>query len=200
MASQPIDAELGHAELEDLARCHRLCLPGTASSRAGLAVLENLYRALLRDPAAKVLWEPGAAAERAHGAFAAGTARYRNTEQHTRQALPKALLVRLALRVATMPKHVLARRQWESLIPHEGIGYVLTLGVASAVVPSCRTRRGSELLRDLEDWFSMRGCLASFTDTELSNQRAHAFYLRHGYLEISRAHGQVLLRKPLASR
>jgi hypothetical protein len=96
-----------------------------------------------------------------------------------------------------MPRHVLARRRWESLIPHQDIGYVLTLGVASAIVPSARTRRGSELLAELEVWFVSQGCSASFVDTELSNQRGHAFYLRTGYRELSRDHGQVLLRKPL---
>jgi GNAT superfamily N-acetyltransferase len=100
----------------------------------------------------------------------------------------------------TMPRHVLARRRWESLIPHEGIGYLLTLGVARAVVPSARTRRGSELLAELEAWFTSQGCRESFVDTELSNVRAHAFYLRAGYLELSRDHGQVLLRKVLLAR
>ena len=58
MASWPPDAEV-RVELPALARCHRLCLPDTASSRAGLAVLEALYAGLLLDPAARVIWEPG---------------------------------------------------------------------------------------------------------------------------------------------
>ena len=197
MVSCPPDAAPRHVELLALARCHRLCLPATASSRAGLAVLEELYAGLFRDAAARVIWEPGPEDAPEHGAFAAGTVRYRETELHTRRSLPKAAFARLAMSAAMMPRHVLARRRWEPLIPHQGIGYLLTLGVASAVVPSARTRRGSELLAELEAWFLSRGCHESFVDTELSNQRAHAFYLRRGYLELSRDHGQVLLRKAL---
>ena len=197
MVGQPPDVELEHAELQALARCHRLCLPDTASSRAGLTVLEGLYTALLGDPAAHVIWERGSAHAPDHGAFAAGTVRYRDTEAHTRRALPASSFARLALRVASMPTHVLARRRWEPLIPHDGIGYILTLGVARALVPSSPTRRGHELLADLEGWFEGQGALASFVDTELSNRRAHAFYLRAGYAEVSRDYGQVLLQKKL---
>ena len=200
MASRSPDAEPRQIELLPLARCHRLCLPDTASSRAGLTVLEALYAGLLRDPAARVIWEPGVSGTPEHGAFAAATVRYRETELHTRRALPKTAFARLAVRAAMMPRHVLARRRWELLIPQEGIGYVLTLGVASAVVPAARTRRGSELLAELEAWFVSQGCSHSFVDTELSNQRAHGFYLRTGYSELSRDHGQVLLRKPLLAR
>lgn len=163
-------------------------------------VLEALYSALSRDDAARVIWEPGPAESPEHGAFASGTLRFRETELHTRSALPKLAFARLALRAATMPRHILARRRWESLIPREGIGYVLTLGVASAVVTGARTRRGSELLAELEAWFASQGCADSFVDTELSNRRAHAFYLRQGYGEVSRDHGQVLLKKSLGVR
>jgi len=197
MASRPLDVETRPTELALLARCHRLCLPDTASSRAGLAVLEALYAGLCRDTAARVIWEPGLAGLPEHGAFAAGTVRYRDTERHMRSSLSKLSFARLALHAAIMPGHLLSRRRWESLIPREGIGYVLTLGVASAVVPSARTRRGSELLAELESWFVSQGCSASYVDTELVNQRAYAFYLRAGYLECSRDHGQVLLRKTL---
>ena len=195
MASQPLDAELGQIQLA-LARCHLLCLPETASSRAGLSVLQGLYAALGTDNAAHVIWRP-ATDPNHHGAFAAGTVRYRDTEAHTRRALPRAAFARLALRVAAMPGHVLARRRWESAIPHEGIGYVLTLGAARAILPGSDTVRGSVVLAELEAWFAARGCQASWVDTELSNQRAHGFYLRQGYQEVSRDYGQVLLQKPL---
>ncbi|HKO50553.1 MAG TPA: GNAT family N-acetyltransferase [Polyangiaceae bacterium] len=197
MAGWSPDAEPGQVELLALARCHRLCLPDTASSRAGLPVLEALYAGLCQDPAARVIWEPGPEGSPELGAFASATVRYRETELHTRRSLPKAAFARLAVRAAMMPRHVLARRRWEPLIPHEDIGYLLTLGVARAVVPSARTRRGSELLAELEAWFVSQGCTASFVDTELTNQRAHAFYSRAGYLELSRDHGQILLRKTL---
>ena len=199
MARQPLDAEPQSVDVREIARCHRLCLPDTASSRAGLVVLENLYQALLVDPAAHVVWDRGPSHASDHGAFAAGTVRYRETEAQTQRALSTPSFMRLALRVAAMPSHVLARRRWESLIPQEGIGYILTLGVASAVVPSTPTRRGRELLADLEAWFSAQGASRSFVDTELSNRRAHAFYTRAGYLEVSRDYGQVLLQKPLGS-
>jgi GNAT superfamily N-acetyltransferase len=198
MASQSLDGALEDAAFEALARAHRLCLPDTASSRAGLAVLHGLYTALARDAASHVIWHP-AADPRHHGAFAAGTVRYRETEAHTRRSLPKASLARLALRVASMPGHVLARRRWESAIPHEGIGYVLTLGAASALIPAAQTLRGSAVLEELEAWFLAQGCTASWVDTELSNRRAHAFYLRRGYLEVARDFGQVLLHKPLGT-
>src|SRR6188474_1730341 len=102
MASWPPDAEV-RVELPALARCHRLCLPDTASSRAGLTVLEALYAGLLRDAAARVIWEPGVSGTPEHGAFAAATVRYRETELHTRQALPAAAFARLAMRAAMMP-------------------------------------------------------------------------------------------------
>jgi GNAT superfamily N-acetyltransferase len=160
-------------------------------------VLEDLYAALLADPSAHVVWDRGPERAPHHGAFAAGTVRYRDTEAHTRRSLSKASFARLALRALSMPRHVLARRRWEALIPHERIGYVLTLGVASAVVKAGDTRRGGALLADLERWFRARGVSASFVDTELSNQRAHAFYVREGYVEVTRDYGQVLLQKPL---
>lgn len=197
MASQPSDAGRQHVELQALARCHRLCLPETASSRAGLEVLESLYAGLLQDDAARVIWDVGPSDAPHLGAFASGTVRYRETEGRTRRSLGTLAFARLALRVAAMPLHVLARRRWEGLIPHEGIGYLLTLGVASALVPTSNTRRGAALLNELEAWFVAQGCSASFTDTELSNVRAHSFYLRRGYLEVSRDFGQVLLQKPL---
>ena len=98
-----------------------------------------------------------------------------------------------------MPSHLLARRRWESTIPHEGIGYVLTLGAARAVSAASQTLSGRVLLDELEAWFAEQGCRASWVDTELANERAHAFYVRRGYLEVSRDFGQVLLQKPLAS-
>ena len=198
MASQSLDGALADADFDALARAHRLCLPDTASSRAGLDVLHGLYAALARDAASHVIWHP-AADPRHYGAFAAGTVRYRETEAHTRRSLPKAALARLALRVASMPGHVLARRRWEGAIPHEGIGYVLTLGAAGALIPAAQTLRGSAVLEELETWFVAQGCTASWVDTELSNQRAHAFYLRRGYLEVSRDFGQILLHKPLGA-
>jgi GNAT superfamily N-acetyltransferase len=160
-------------------------------------VLENLYAALARDAASRVLWYP-ASSPAHYGAFAAGTVRYRETEAHTRSALPPASFARLAFRAVTMPSHVLARRRWETVIPREGIGYVLTLGAARAVVPGASTLRGSAVLAELEAWFLAQGARACWVDTELSNERAHAFYLRMGYLEVSRDYGQVLLYKPLA--
>jgi len=198
MASQSLDGALEAADFDALARAHRLCLPDTASSRAGLDVLNGLYTALSRDSASHVIWHPAADPSH-HGAFAAGTVRYRETEAHTRRSLPKAALARLALRVASMPGHVLARRRWEHAIPEQGIGYVLTLGAASALIPAAQTVRGSAVLEELESWFAARGCTASWVDTELSNKRAHAFYARRGYLEVSRDFGQVLLHKPLAA-
>jgi hypothetical protein len=200
MASWPLDAQrqrIELSELPDLARCHRLCLPDTASSRAGVDVLEGLYGALLGDAAAHVVWHASAETPRHEGAFAAGTVRYRDTEAHIRRSLRPALFARLALRAAAMPMHVLARRRWENVIPSEGIGYVLTLGSASAVVASSQAPRGQVVLAELEDWFLESGGSACWVDTELSNQRAHAFYLRMGYVEVRRDFGQVLLQKQL---
>jgi hypothetical protein len=198
MASQSLDGALEAADFDALARAHRLCLPDTASSRAGLDVLHGLYRALAQDTASRVIWRPASDPSH-HGAFAAGTVRYRETEAHTRRSLPSSAFARLALRALAMPGHVLARRRWETLIPREGVGYVLTLGSASAVLPEGQTVRGAVVLEELESWFAAQGSRASWVDTELSNQRAHAFYLRRGYLEVSRDFGQVLLQKPLAS-
>ncbi|HTA90633.1 MAG TPA: GNAT family N-acetyltransferase [Polyangiaceae bacterium] len=200
MASRPLDAQrqpIALSEISDLARCHRLCLPETASSRAGVDVLEGLYGALLADSAAHVVWHPSAETPHHQGAFAAGTLHYRATEAQIRRSLRPMLFARLALRAASMPMHVLARRRWENVIPNTGIGYVLTLGSASAVVASSLAPRGRVVLAELEEWFVEHGCLASWVDTELSNQRAHAFYLRTGYVEVSRDFGQVLLQKQL---
>ena len=190
--------EQPQVDLAALARCHRLCLPHTASSRAGLDVLEGLYGALLEDSAAHVIWYPAPAEPHDHGAFVAGTRCVRDTESRIRHALGAALFARLALRVATMPRHVFARRRWEDVIPTTGIGYVLTLGAARAVVPSASPVRGASILMELEDWFKKTGCSESWVDTELSNQRALAFYTRVGYLEVRRDFGQCLLKKKLS--
>lgn len=204
MAREPLDPQsqprLAKSNLVALARCHALCLPETASSRAGAEVLEGLYEVLLQDPGARVIWRPSAVdASPELGAFAAGTVRFRETEALIRRKLPSKLFARLALRVATMPQHVLSRRRFESAIPHDGIGYVLTLGSASAVVPGAGAPRGGEVLSELEEWFEARGARESFVDTELKNARAHAFYQRKGYGEVARAFGDVLLKKPLTS-
>lgn len=198
MARGPSDAAPGQLDLGALARCHLLCLPQTASSRAGLTVLRGLYEALLSDAAAHVIWHPGEGAAGHEGGFASGTVRYRDTERLTRKALPKLAFARLALQAARSPQHVLARRNWEQLIPLASIGYVLTLGTARAVASNPNAPRGASLLSELESWFRTQGCEASFTDTELANERAHAFYLRAGYEEVSRDFGQVLLQKRFA--
>lgn len=191
-------AEQPQVDVPALARCHRLCLPETASSRAGLDVLEGLYGTLLEDSAAHVIWYPAPDEPHQHGAFVAGTRCVRETEARIRHGLGAALFARLALRVAAMPLHVLARRRWEKVIPTAGIGYVLTLGVARAVVPSASPVRGATILMELEDWFKKAGCSESWVDTELSNQRALAFYARVGYLEVRRDFGQCLLKKKLS--
>jgi len=197
-SSQPREP-VGEADVVALARCHRLCLPETASSRAGLSVLEGLYRALIRDRDAEVVWRPGDGAEPHLGAFAAGTVALRETELAVRRSLSAVDFARLALRVAAMPMHVLARRRWEQVIPSAGIGYVLTLGSAAAVTGHGRGARGRDVLADLEAWFVARGARESWVDTEQSNGRAIEFYRRGGYVEVSRDYGQVLLKKPLPS-
>jgi len=160
-----------------------------------LDVLRGLYDSLLTDSAAHVVWHPPVSQPYHLGAFAAGTTRLRDTESKIRQGLPPALFARLALRVAAQPRHVLARRRWESLIPPAEIGYVLTLGVARSVVPTANTPPGRSILAELEAWFVDERCVESWVDTELSNHRAHAFYLRAGYVEVTRDFGQVLLKK-----
>lgn len=197
MVGRSLDPEPAKVDVSALARCHRRCLPNTASSHAGLQVVRALYGALLRDVAARVVWYPAVGEEEECGAFASGTVCYRETEVRTRSSLSKLDLARLALRTAAHPGHVLSRWRWEELIPRRGIGYVLTLGTTNAVLQKRGAARGSQLLSELESWFSGQGCEASYVDTELANTRAHAFYVRHGYLEVSRSFGQVLLQKPL---
>jgi hypothetical protein len=197
MAGRPTDDGQSQLDFGELARCHQLCLPHTASSRAGLDVLQQMYRALSTDAAAHVLWQPAATAPHHLGAFAAGTSRLRQTETGVRRGLSLRALARLSVVVATLPLHVLARRRWESLIPEGGVGYVLTLGSARAVVPEADSTAGSVILSQLEQRFVTDGCHSVWTDTELDNARAHAFYLRQGYVEVSRDYGQVLLKKQL---
>lgn len=197
MAGRSFGARRHQVDVAALARCHRLCLPETASSHAGQAVVEGLYAALLDDSAAHVVWYPGANDPHHYGAFAAGTISLRDTESKTRRGLSLTSFARLAFRIVCMPRHVMARRNWESLIPRDGVGYVLTLGVAGAIVPSAATPRGSAILAELEAWFVTQGCFESWVDTELSNRRANAFYARAGYREVARAFGQVLLKKVL---
>jgi len=121
-------------------------------------VLRALYAGLQRDEAAHVIWRPGADAAARHlGAFAAGTLALRDTEARTRRNLPAGDFARLALRVASMPMHVLARRRWESVIPTAGIGYVLTLGAAASVIRGAGGARGADVLAELERWFAAGG-------------------------------------------
>jgi len=197
MARGSFDASGAQFDLGELARCHLLCLPHTASSRAGLPVLERLYGTLLADPAARVLWRPQPEPPSHWGGFAAGSTQIRETEARVRGGLGTIAAARLAMQLARMPGHVLARRRWEALIPRQGIGYVLTLGSARAVERTAASVSGTELLGALEAWFVTQDCGEAWVDTELQNRRAHGFYLRHGYVEVARDFGQVLLKKPL---
>ena len=135
MARRASDTQGEPVDLRALARCHRLCLPKTASSRAGEAVLHSLYEALSSDPAAHVIWRPTSGALPGDGAFASGTVQYRETEAHTRRSLSMAHFARLALNAAAMPSHLLAQQKWQPLIPRAGVGYVLTLGTARSLLP-----------------------------------------------------------------
>ena len=144
-----------------------------------------------------MIWHPPFAGERHLGAFASGTANLRDTEVVTRRDLSPLLLARLALRVAGMPMHILSRRRWEHVIPRREIGYVLTIGVAAAVTGERSGVSGRDVLAELERWFVEHACRESWVDTELDNGRAINFYQRNGYREVSRAFGQVLLKKSL---
>lgn len=124
--------------------------------------------------------------------MASGSVDLRATERRVRQrmAARRTLWLRLAARAASAPLHLLARWAWERVIPREGIGYVLTLGVTEG-----SPVRGAELLGALERALVERGAREVWVDTERSNGRAVAFYARHGYEIASARFGQVLLRK-----
>jgi GNAT superfamily N-acetyltransferase len=183
-------------DLLSLAACHRLCLPETANSRAGIDILAAMYRALARDARSRVIWRPGA--PEAHlGGFAAGTIDLRATEAHIRRELPLSALVKMGIRALGQPAHLVARRRWEKLIPSERIGYVLTLGTARAVADAPKAASGTELMDALEAWFAGNGCTESWVDTEAKNERALEFYRKRGYVERALDLGQVLLAKTL---
>src|SRR5262245_42517213 len=88
---------VGQDELIAVARCHQLCLPHTASSRAGLPVLAAMYAALGKDPAARIIWHPPGAGPAHLGGFAAGTVALRDTEVQIRRNMSAPLLARLAM-------------------------------------------------------------------------------------------------------
>jgi len=181
------------AALALIAARHKVALPGTPSSRAGEDVLRALYEALAQDASARLVEAGDASA----GGFVAGTLDLRATEARVRARMARRpwQLARLAVRNLLDPRHVLARRRWESRIPPAGAGYVLTIGVTSRA-----SVRGRALLDALEDAFAESGALESWVDTEATNGRALAFYGRCGYREVDRAFGQVLLAKALEPR
>jgi hypothetical protein len=189
-----LGADLDDAELGRVAALHRACLPRTASSRAGAGAVAHLYRALADDADGIVLWSavPGEDA----GGFAAGTIDLRATERRLRARLDLSTALRLGLCHLLAPAHLWSRRRWESAIPRQAIGYVLTLGARRAADGA--GPRGSALLDELERRFVARGARESWVDTEASNVRALAFYRRTGY-EVQRSDaGQILLRKVLS--
>ncbi len=185
---------LSPAELRSLAALHRACLPATASAKAGLAAVAALYEALFSDPAAIVVWVPPTPAlER--GGFASGTTSLRDTEALIRRRVPPTTFVKLALSNLASPRHLLARRRWEPVIPAQRVGYVLTLGVRRD--DRGDGPRGRLLLDELERRFHDRGAAEAWVDTEATNERALAFYGRAGYERVRTDAGQVLLRKVL---
>ncbi len=195
---QDENSDVASGDFHDLVRCHKSCLPHTPSSVAGPKALEALYKNLACSPDGKVIWVPGREDRPWAGAFAAGSADLRTTEQVVRR-MPFRVLLKVAMAHLFSPTHLFARWRWEQTIPSHGVGYVLTIGT-SRVAGSKETHppRGSAVLDQLEAWFLERGLTESWVDTECKNKKAIAMYERHGYARVSTFLGHVLLRKELA--
>ncbi|MBY0470290.1 GNAT family N-acetyltransferase [bacterium] len=167
-----------------MARAHRACLPKTPASRAGHSALLSLYRSLENDPNSLLVWAPETAG------FISGTSDLRQTESLIRGSLSLPTFVALAISSLLSPSHLLARRRWETKIPLERTGYILTLGVKDP-----GSIRGTALLNELENRFNATGIQQIWVDTEATNERAQGFYLKNGYTRMSQDFGHVLLMR-----
>jgi ribosomal protein S18 acetylase RimI-like enzyme len=183
--------------LPDLVRCHRICLPKTPGSRAPADVLASLYRTLINDSSAVVIWMQGDAPDTWCGGFAAGTVRLAATDRFVRSGLSWREILALACATARDPRPVLAKSRWNKLLPREGVGYILTIGVAPSSRQNGAPIRGASILNQLEGELAKRGAREVWVDTERSNHRAVAFYQRNAYQIVAHSFGQLLLRKVL---
>lgn len=186
---QPGDATAPDA-IAKIADFHRVCLPKTASSRAGKPALAALYRAVLQDPHGMIFWS-------SKGAFLAATSDLRATEASIRAAMPLPYLARLVFWNLLAPAHLFSRRAWEKEIPLSEAAYILTLGSASALRGDADRVSGSVVLRAGLAEFAKRGLKHCLVDTELSNEQARRFYEKNSFSEVKRSAGQVLLRKKI---
>ncbi len=190
--------DMTDASIAALAKCHRICLPNTTSSRAGIKALYSLYRTMISDPFSHIVWRPGRKEALYLGAFASGTMNLRATEREIKKRIDALIILKLAFQNVLNPRHLLVRKLWDSVIPREGVGYILTIGVTREAREIGVDWSGSSLLGELEDWFRAHGVAESWVDTERSNVTAVKFYQKMEYEEVSETYGNVLMKKMLS--
>ena len=173
-----------------MVQAHRLCLPHTASSKAGDTALKSLYDVLSRDEASVVIWNG-----KVKG-FAAGTCSLRAIEKKLPRNLPLITKFKLAVHHVAWPFHLLSRLKWEKMIPKQGAGYILTIGVVDRDTPESKGA-SAKLINGLEEFFKSKGMKESWVDTEAVNKRARRFYEKHSYIQIAENYFQVLIKKSL---
>lgn len=178
------------ATIESIARFHRRCLPGTASSQAGATAVEALYRAVLHDTFGIVFWS-------SRGGFLAATLDLRATEKQIRHQMPLSISIRLVLRHLLSPGHLISRWRWEHDIPRAGAAYILTVGSVPALEGDRTRLPGAAILEEALQEFRASGARVCLVDTEAANKRARSFYLKNGFREVKHNAGQVLLSKEL---
>ena len=179
-------SDLFQKSLSSIVALHGQLLPLSAASRAGPKSLAQLYCAVATEGAGFVVSADG-------WGFASATVDLRGTEARLRKFLSFRSVVRLACAALASPSHLLSRRAWESQIPRQYIGYILTIGVQHST--EAPPEAGAKILTYLETRFRQAGCIEAWVDTEDKNQRAVRFYKKHGYELVSRRFGHCLFRK-----
>lgn len=191
--------EIAPSEIVNIAKCHQICLPHTATSKAGTDVLSLFYKTLVDDPSSLVLWTNGKDNDRNQylGAFASASVDLEKTESRIKRAMTSILFLKLACYCILNPLHIIAGKIWKRLIPAKGAGYILTVGVTEEVKKKDPLINGKNLVLLIEQWFRDLDIKESWVDTEVKNRKAIAFYLSLGYKEVNRSFGQVLFKKAL---
>jgi hypothetical protein len=190
--------QISQIEIINIAKCHKMCLPHTATSRSGVGVLSLFYKTLVNDPGSLVLWKNGIDNSSLQlGAFASGTIDLQKTESLIKKSLSLLLFLKVAVNAVLNPLHIIAQKMWKKIIPESGIGYILTVGVTEEAKKQSPLICGKNLILILEQWFRDSNMQESWVDTEITNRKSLDFYEKMGYEEVYRGFGQVLFKKVL---
>jgi hypothetical protein len=148
-----------------------------------------MYRALCENSEKHiVIWK--------EGGFASCSLDLKDGEERIKKRLNIKQWFRLILQHLRQPQYILAKKQFDKVLPDSTFGYILTIGTGRAI-PGGSGPSGSSLLAEIERQILARGAFEVWVDTEVSNLRAIEFYKKHGYIVKLTSWGNVLLRKAI---